>query len=108
MDTAIDVAPALPEDVSEQALTRTLSVRNIEMTVPLQHVETDMNMELESIHLSFDRFMIKKKNLVIDKNIMLTGTVLNKWRQDINFQCTVGFQTAYRGIEYTNLRTFRV
>ncbi|XP_019698273.2 uncharacterized protein LOC105185966 isoform X4 [Harpegnathos saltator] len=44
-------------------------------------------MELEPVHSSFDTFVVKKKNLVIDKRIILTDTMLKKWRQNINFQC---------------------
>ncbi|XP_025153559.1 uncharacterized protein LOC105187819 isoform X2 [Harpegnathos saltator] len=87
MDT-LNVAAAPLEDtpMPEQRLTYTLPVKDMEMT-SLRHIITDIDMELEPIHSSLDTFVVKKKNLVIDKRITLTDTILKKWRQNINFEC---------------------
>lgn len=93
-DTATDIAPIPLEDtpMPEQILTRTLSVKDMGMTVFLQHM--DKNMELESLHSSLNTFVVKRKKLVIDKKIILTNSVLEKWRQNINLECRVSFKIA--------------
>ncbi|XP_032674162.1 uncharacterized protein LOC116845502 [Odontomachus brunneus] len=86
-DTAMDIAPIPQEDtpIPEQTLTHTMPVKDMEMMVFSQHM--DLNMELESLHSSLNTFVVSRKKLVIDKRTVLTNTVLEKWRQNINFEC---------------------
>lgn len=68
-----------------------LTVDETGISIP-QHQDSNIDMELESIVSSLDKFVIKKKTkLIIDKKIILEDRILKKWRQDINMHCRVSF-----------------
>jgi len=78
-----------------------LPVKETTMLIPPQ--QTQLDIELESVHSSY---LIKtnwKQSKIIDKNIALTDKQLWKWRRDVKIHCKVPKLHKFAKDAYTDL-----
>lgn len=83
-----DVPAPTSEYIQDIVLPAVIPEEKTGVSAPLDH---DINMELESLCLSIDNFIIKKKKIMIDKKTILEEKLMKKWHQDVNIHCRVSF-----------------
>lgn len=83
----MNVSPVPVEDIAEPI--SELPVEEAKAIVLPQQVESDM--ELKSLDESFVIKRRSKKGKIIDQKITLSDKQLEKWRQNVNNHCRVGF-----------------